>query len=199
MKRFWDILFAIIFLIILLPFYCIAAFLVIFSSKGPILFKQERVGRNGRTFRILKFRTMRINTESTGQLTVGARDPRVTRVGYFLRKFKIDEWPQLWNILSGQMSFVGPRPEVPRYVALYDQNQKRVLDVRPGLTDLASVMYFAENQMLAQAEDPEKEYINKIMPAKLELNLKHMDSKSFGKDLKIVGMTISRLIRQPEA
>lgn len=171
--------------------------LVVLSSKGPSLFRQTRVGQKSKHFKILKFRSMRTEAEAAGQLTVGGRDPRVTRIGYALRKFKIDEWPQLWNILIGEMSFVGPRPEVPRYVSMYDDEQRRVLEVRPGLTDLASVVYFSENAMLEKAEDPEKEYIEKIMPAKLKLNLQHIDSHVFGKDFKIVWLTLCRLILPP--
>tara|TARA_B110000196_G_C20714069_1_gene461055 strand:- start:59 stop:487 length:429 start_codon:yes stop_codon:yes gene_type:complete len=138
---------------------------------------------------------MKTHSEQAGQLTVGGKDPRVTGIGYFLRKFKIDEWPQLWNIMMGEMSFVGPRPEVPKYVGLYTQDQLRVLNARPGLTDLASVVYYSENELLSKAADPEKEYIDNIMQEKLRLNLKHIDSQSFGKDIKIIGMTFLRLIR----
>lgn len=169
--------------------------IVVLSSKGPALFKQERVGRLRVNFMILKFRTMKTHSEQAGQLTVGGKDPRVTGMGYFLRKFKIDEWPQLWNIMMGEMSFVGPRPEVPKYVGLYTQDQLRVLNARPGLTDLASVVYYSENELLSKAADPEKEYIDNIMQEKLRLNLKHIDSQSFGKDIKIIGMTLLRLIR----
>jgi len=116
-----------------------------------------------------------------------------------LRKFKIDEWPQLWNILVGEMSFVGPRPEVPKYVEMYNNQQRKVLDVRPGLTDLASIVYFSENEMLEKVADPEKEYVEIIMPAKLKLNLQHIDSQKTGKDIRIILMTLTRLIRRPEA
>ena len=199
MKRIVDILTALFLLATLFPFMILIGILIALSSNGPALFKQIRVGRNGKNFSILKFRSMETNTEHQGQLTVGGRDPRVTRIGYVLRKFKIDEWPQLWNILVGEMSFVGPRPEVPKYVEMYNNQQRRVLDVRPGLTDLASIVYFSENEILEKVTDPEKEYVEVIMPAKLNLNLQHIDSQKPGKDIRIILMTLSRLIRRPEA
>lgn len=199
MKRIVDIITALFLLATLFPLMILIGILIALSSNGPALFKQIRVGRNGKNFSILKFRSMRTNTEHQGQLTVGGRDPRVTRMGYVLRKFKIDEWPQLWNILIGEMSFVGPRPEVPKYVEMYNNQQRRVLDVRPGLTDLASIVYFSENEILEKVTDPEKEYVEVIMPAKLNLNLQHIDSQKAGKDIRIILMTLSRLIRRPEA
>lgn len=195
MKRLLDLLFALLLIITLLPIMLVIGLIVVLSSKGPALFKQERVGRLKVNFMILKFRTMKTDSEQAGQLTVGGKDPRVTGIGYILRKFKIDEWPQLWNIMVGEMSFVGPRPEVPKYVSLYTEDQLRVLDARPGLTDLASVVYFSENELLSKADDAEKEYIENIMQEKLRLNLKHIDSQSFGKDIKVIGMTLLRLIR----
>jgi lipopolysaccharide/colanic/teichoic acid biosynthesis glycosyltransferase len=194
-KRLLDLLFALLLIITLLPIMLVIGLIVVLSSKGPALFKQERVGRLKVNFMILKFRTMKTDSEQAGQLTVGGKDPRVTGIGYILRKFKIDEWPQLWNIMVGEMSFVGPRPEVPKYVSLYTEDQLRVLDARPGLTDLASVVYFSENELLSKADDAEKEYIENIMQEKLRLNLKHIDSQSFGKDIKVIGMTLLRLIR----
>ena len=137
---------------------------------------------------------MRPDSEKSGQLTVGMRDPRITGIGYFLRKYKLDELPQLLNILKGDMSIVGPRPEVPVYVELYDPCQLRVLKMRPGLTDYASLAYINENEILGKAADPEKTYIEQIMPAKLELNLKYIEEQSFRTDMKIIWKTIRKLI-----
>lgn len=167
-KRCFDIfasLFGLLFLAIPFVFIAIA---IKTSSKGPVYFRQERVGKNGKLFRIFKFRTMVSDAESKGmQITVGA-DSRITKVGKFLRKTKIDELPQLINVLLGQMSFVGPRPEVPHYVELYTDYQRNVLRIKPGITELASIIYKDENEVLAQSDDPEKTYIEEIMPKKLK-------------------------------
>ncbi|MFM7730196.1 MAG: sugar transferase, partial [Flavobacteriales bacterium] len=160
-----------------------------------VFYGQIRVGRNDTTFKMWKFRTMHPQSEAKGQLTVGARDPRITRVGYYLRKFKVDELPQLWNVFVGEMSIVGPRPEVPKYVELYNVEQRRVLTIRPGITDEASLRYFEENRLLAESSDPEKTYIEEIMPAKLKLNLEYLEHASLGSDLLIIGRTILRMIR----
>jgi len=193
MKRIFDILFSGIFLILLLPVFLIISLLIIFDSKGGIFFKQLRVGMNSQEFWLLKFRSMRTGAERSGLLTVGSNDSRVTRVGYYLRKYKLDELPQLINILSGEMSIVGPRPEVRKYVELYNNEQLKVLTVRPGLTDLASIAYIKENELLTQSNEPEILYINEIMPDKLKLNLKYIETRSFLKDIFIILKTMKKI------
>jgi lipopolysaccharide/colanic/teichoic acid biosynthesis glycosyltransferase len=196
MKRLLDIIVASIALLILFPFMLIICLCIVLESKGGIFYKQKRVGKNKKLFNLYKFRSMKKNADKEGLLTVGGKDPRVTRVGYFLRKSKMDELPQLINIIKGDMSIVGPRPEVPKYVALYDENQQRVLTVRPGLTDLASIKYIDENALLEKAENPEEFYIQKIMPDKLHLNLEYIDNKSFAKDFRIIFQTLIRLFNR---
>jgi lipopolysaccharide/colanic/teichoic acid biosynthesis glycosyltransferase len=153
------------------------------------------VGKNGKHFGLFKFRTMEPKADAQGTLTIGSRDPRITRVGYSLRKYKVDELPQLLNVLIADMSLVGPRPEVPEYTLLYTPDQKRVLDVRPGITDYASLLYFHESELLAESEDPRKTYLEEVMPAKLALNLEYINRRSFGEDLRIIAKTIGRIIR----
>lgn len=193
MKRALDILFAVLLLIALLPVLALLALWVAGSSPGGALFRQVRVGRGGREFKLLKFRTMRIGSESKGQLTIGGRDPRVTTAGYWLRRTKLDELPQLWNVLVGDMSLVGPRPEVPKYVALYTPGQREVLGVRPGITGMASIDYIDENELLAKATDPERAYIEEVMPAKLALDLRYVRERSFALDLRILWTTFRRI------
>lgn len=193
LKRLFDLLASFIGLLILLLPLLIISLCVLFSGPGGIFYRQLRVGRYGKDFRLWKFRTMRPDSDKKGLLTVGGRDPRVTRVGYFLRKYKLDELPQLLNVLSGDMSLVGPRPEVRKYVDLYNDEQKRVLDVRPGITDYASIEYSDENELLAKSSDPEKTYIEEVMPAKLKLNAKYIAEKSFATDLKIIFRTIGKV------
>lgn len=170
MLRLFDICLSAFGLMILSPLFIIVTIWIIIDSRGPVLYKQQRVGRFGVDFTLLKFRSMRVNADKAGLLTVGGRDNRITNAGYYLRKFKLDELPQLFNVLAGDMSLVGPRPEVRKYVQLYNDEQKKVLQVRPGITDLASIAYKNENELLAQSEDPEKTYINEVMPEKLRLN-----------------------------
>lgn len=193
-KRFTDISLAFLALVVLLPLFVLIALLIVCSSPGGVFYSQIRVGKDKNLFSLYKFRTMRPDSEKSGQLTVGMRDPRITGIGYFLRKYKLDELPQLLNILKGDMSIVGPRPEVPVYVELYDPCQLRVLKMRPGLTDYASLAYINENEILGKAADPEKTYIEQIMPAKLELNLKYIEEQSFRTDMKIIWKTIRKLI-----
>lgn len=193
MKRAFDITCAFMFLVLLSPLLLIAAGFVAGSTTGGAFFRQTRVGRGGLEFRLLKFRTMRTGSEAKGQLTIGGRDPRVTRVGYFLRASKLDELPQLWNVLVGDMSLVGPRPEVPKYVALYTPEQRAVLSVRPGITGMASIDYINENALLAKAADPEGTYIHEVMPAKLVLDLRYLRERSFLLDLRIIAATIKRV------
>lgn len=195
MKRIFDMFSSFVVLVILAPFFLVIAILIKLDSPGKVFFKQIRVGKDEKHFSLIKFRTMRPDSDRLSQITVGDRDPRVTHVGYFLRKYKLDEIPQLFNIIGGDMSVVGPRPEVPKYVELYSSEQRTVLTIRPGLTDYASLHYVNESEILAKASDPEKAYINKIMPHKLELNQKYIREKSFVTDLKIILQTLLRIIR----
>jgi lipopolysaccharide/colanic/teichoic acid biosynthesis glycosyltransferase len=194
LKRAFDIFFSFIGLLILLPFFLIISLLIILDSRGGIFYKQVRVGKNDSDFYLLKFRSMRTDADKKGLLTVGGRDPRITRMGYYLRKYKIDELPQLLNVLKGDMSLVGPRPEVRKYVSLYNNEQKKVLSVQPGITDYASIEYSNENEILGKADDPEQVYIDEIMPAKLQLNLKYIAEKSIATDFKIIFRTLRKII-----
>ncbi len=192
-KRLFDIVFSLFLLVLLSPLFLIVSVFIAVDSRGGVFFGQIRVGRNGRPFRLLKFRTMRPFSESAGQITVGASDSRITSAGKWLRKYKMDELPQLINILLGQMSVVGPRPEVPRYVEMYTEEQRRVLLVRPGLTDYASLAYFHENELLAKSSDPEHTYINEVMPEKLRMNIRYIEDQSLATDLKIISGTIKAI------
>lgn len=194
LKRTFDILFSVLVLILLFPLFIVITLSVKFSSQGPILFKQQRVGLNGKPFFILKFRTMFTGSDKTGLLTVGERDNRVTRVGFALRKYKLDELPQFINVLLGEMSIVGPRPEVQKYVDLYSDEQRNVLTLKPGITDYASIKYSDESRLLALAANPEKEYITNIMPAKLKLNLEYVKNKKFTTDVKIIYATLAKIM-----
>jgi lipopolysaccharide/colanic/teichoic acid biosynthesis glycosyltransferase len=160
------------------------------SSKGGVFYKQIRVGKNNKDFKLYKFRSMRVNSDKQGLLTVGSKDSRITKAGYFIRKYKIDELPQLFNVLKGDMSFVGPRPEVRRYVDLYSKEQMKVLSVRPGITDPASIKYRNENDILSSASNPEEYYIQHIMPDKLKINIDYINTQTFIKDIKIIFQTI---------
>lgn len=193
MKRVIDIFASAFMLVLLFPFGLVIALLIVCDSRGGIFYRQRRVGRNNRDFTLFKFRTMRTDADRLGLLTVGARDPRVTRVGYYLRKYKIDELPQLLNILMGDMSFVGPRPEVRKYVDLYNDEQKMVLSVRPGLTDYASIAYINENEILEKADDKEQTYINEIMPEKIKLNMKFIQNPSLYQYFRIIFLTIKSI------
>ncbi len=190
LKRSFDIFFSICGLIILSPLFLIICVMVKTDSKGPVIYKQTRVGKNGKDFSVLKFRSMKQDSESKGLLTVGGKDPRITRTGYFIRKYKLDELPQLINVLKGDMSFVGPRPEVRKYVLLYDEIQKNVLNVNPGITDVASIKYRNENELLEGLDDPESFYIKEIMPVKLKMNLEYINDRSFFKDVKVILNTL---------
>lgn len=193
LKRAFDMAFSLVLLVLLLPLLLVFALAVALTSPGGAFFRQVRVGRGGREFRLLKFRSMRPGSEAKGQLTIGGRDPRITGVGYFLRKTKLDELPQLWNVLIGDMSVVGPRPEVPKYVALYTEEQRHVLNVRPGITGMASIDYIDENELLARAADPEKAYVEEVMPAKLALDLRYVRERSLLLDLRIILATVSKV------
>lgn len=194
MKRIFDILFSLIVLAVFLPFGIVIALIILLTSKGGVFYVQERIGRHEKPFGLLKFRTMRKDADKLGKLTVGMRDPRITGIGYFLRKYKLDEFPQFINVLLGSMSVVGPRPEVKEYVDLYTPAQKQVLNVKPGITDYASLEYFEENELLGKSTDPRKTYIEEVMPAKLELNKKYASNPSIGQDVKIVWKTFVRVI-----
>lgn len=193
LKRFFDIIFSISGLIVLFPLFLVIAILILLDSRGGVFYFQTRVGKNSRDFRLIKFRTMFINSEHEGLLTIGNTDIRITKFGKWLRRYKVDEFPQLVNILKGEMSFVGPRPEVKKYVDLYNYGQIKVLSVRPGLTDYASLEYINENETLEQYDNPEKIYIEKIMPEKLSLNIKYINEKGFFTDLKIIQKTIQKI------
>ena len=189
-KRGFDFITSTIGFLLISPILLIIAVLIKITSKGPILFKQKRVGKNALVFNILKFRTMVVDAEKLGrQITVG-NDSRITKVGIFLRKYKLDELPQLINVIKGDMSLVGPRPEVPKYVELYNENQKRVLEVRPGITDYASIEYRDENSILGNVENPEEYYINIIMPHKIDLNMKYIENNNVFIDIAIIFKTI---------
>jgi lipopolysaccharide/colanic/teichoic acid biosynthesis glycosyltransferase len=194
-KRLFDLIIALPLLLLVSPILIIIAFLIKLNSKGPVFYLQQRVGFKGKDFFIYKFRTMRIGADKLGLLTVGGRDPRVTTVGYFLRKYKLDELPQLINVVNGSMSLVGPRPEVRKYVNLYSSEQKNVLLAKPGITDYASIEYADENNLLAASSDPEKTYIDEIMPAKLKLNMKYIAEQGVITDVKIIFLTVLRIIR----
>lgn len=194
MKRAFDIIFSLLILALFLPFGIIISLLIVFSSSGGIFYKQERIGKNGTPFMLYKFRSMRTNSEQSGTLTVGMHDSRITKVGVFIRKFKLDEFPQFINVLFGSMSVVGPRPEVQEFVALYTQEQRKVLDVKPGITDYASLEYFNENEVLAKSDDPKKTYVEEVMPHKIMINQKYLSRPTLGHDLKIIGKTIKRIL-----
>ena len=195
MKRTFDIISSLVTLTIGLPFFILIASLIVIDSKGGIFFIQQRVGKDNKDFELFKFRTMRSNSEKAGQITVGGKDPRITKIGYLLRKFKLDEFPQLLNVIKGDMSIIGPRPEVRRYVDMYSKEQLKVLSVRPGLSDFASIEYINENELLGKSDNPEKTYIGEIMPAKLQLNLKYIEQKSFGTDIKLIFKTIRKIFK----
>jgi len=193
--RFFDLVFSFLGLLILLPFLIPIGLIILLDSRGGIFYLQNRVGKGNIDFRLIKFRTMRKDAGMSGSLTIGSKDSRITGAGYFLRRYKLDELPQLVNVLKGDMSIVGPRPEVRKYVELYNEDQKKVLNIRPGITDIASLEYFNENELLAASTDPEKTYIEKIMPAKLEMNRNFIESQGTGLYLKIIGRTLAKLFR----
>ncbi|MEE1112414.1 MAG: sugar transferase [Bacteroidales bacterium] len=190
MKRLFDITASFFGIIILSPLLIFIGLWIGLSSKGGVFYKQIRVGKNNKDFKLYKFRSMRVNSDKQGLLTVGSKDSRITKAGYFIRKYKIDELPQLFNVLKGDMSFVGPRPEVRRYVDLYSKEQMKVLSVRPGITDPASIKYRNENDILSSQSNPEEYYIQHIMPDKLKINIDYINTQTFIKDIKIIFQTI---------
>lgn len=192
-KRLFDIVSSGIGLLCLAPVFVVMAIWIKLDSRGPVFYRQTRVGRYGRDFRIFKFRSMRVGSDKGRQITVGERDPRITRSGYFIRRYKIDELPQLINVFLGDMSIVGPRPEVRKYVDLYSEEQRKVFQVRPGITDLASIKYLNENELLSQVDDPDTYYIDVIMPDKLAINLEYIRHQSFMGDIKIIFNTLFKI------
>lgn len=194
-QRFFDILLSILSILLLLPIFIIISILIKIDSNGPIFFKQFRVGINATLFQIIKFRTMKINKKNNSNLTISTRDPRITKIGYVLRKFKIDELPQLFNVFIGHMSFVGPRPEVPEYVKYYNEQDKKILNIKPGITDWASIKYFDENSILSKSDNPEKIYISKIMKEKLSLNKYYLNNYNLKTYFKIIFITIFSIIK----
>ena len=194
MKRIFDIIVSLVILLIFLPFGILIGLWIALESKGGIFYRQERIGKNGVPFYMLKLRSMNVNADKEGKLTVGMRDPRITNSGAFIRKFKLDEFPQFINVLTGEMSIVGPRPEVKEYVDLYSEEQREILTVLPGITDYASIEYFKENELLGNANDPVQTYVNEIMPAKIELNKKYLSNPGLSQDLRIMWKTFLRMI-----
>ena len=193
LKRTFDILFSSIGLLMLFPVFLVMAVWIKADSEGPVFYRQVRVGMHGKLFRIFKFRSMRLGSDKASQITIGERDSRITRSGIIIRKYKLDELPQLINVFTGDMSFVGPRPEVPKYVDLYTEAQRHVLDVRPGITDMASIKYINENELLGKANNPEDYYIHTIMPDKLSINLEYVKNNSFMDDVTIIFKTLSKI------
>ena len=192
MKRVFDFIFSFIGLILLSPIFLIISLLIALSSKGGVFYKQTRVGKDNIDFKVYKFRSMIVDADKKGLLSIGkdGRDPRITKIGYILRKYKLDELPQLINVLKGDMSLVGPRPEVRKYVDLYDNKQKEILKVRPGITDIASITFKNENDLLSQNPNPEDYYIQEIMPKKISLSLEYVKTRTLIKDIKLIFKTI---------
>tara|TARA_R110000744_G_scaffold376553_2_gene490873 strand:- start:1736 stop:2326 length:591 start_codon:yes stop_codon:yes gene_type:complete len=195
LKRSFDVICSGFGLLFISPILIFVSGAIALTSKGGIFYKQKRVGLHGEKFNILKFRTMYIGADKKGLLTVGDRDPRVTPIGYYLRKYKLDELPQLFNVLIGDMSLVGPRPEVSKYVDLYSPEDRIVLTLKPGITDYASIYYRNENEILKSSSDPEKKYIEEVMPRKLELNKKYFAEKGVLTDLKIIFLTFKSIFK----
>lgn len=195
MIRFFDIIFSIIGLVILSPIFIVLYLLIRIESKGGGFYSQERIGKNGKPFKLYKFRSMRIESDKKGLITIGEKDNRITKTGFILRKYKLDELPQLWNVFIGDMSLVGPRPEVKKYTDLYTEEQKQVLQVRPGITDWASIKYVDENKILGEAKDPDEAYVNLIMPNKIKLNMVYIQHQTLGEYFKIIFTTFKEIVR----
>ena len=196
MKRIFDIVASGIGLILLSPLFVILAIWIKCDSIGPVFYKQVRVGRNNMDFQLFKFRSMRVGSDKKGLITVGGHDPRITRSGYYIRKYKLDEFPQLINVFKGDMSLVGPRREVRKYVDMYTEEQMHVLDVRPGITDLASIRYRNENELLERVNDPDKYYVEVIMPDKLRINLEYVARHSFTFDIRLIFQTFRAIVSE---
>lgn len=195
MIRFFDFILSLVGLVVLAPIFIVLAIWIKIDSKGPVFYKQVRVGKNSIDFELFKFRSMVVGADKKGLITVGGRDPRITHSGYFIRKYKLDELPQLINVLVGDMSLVGPRPEVRKYVELYTDEQQKVLSVKPGITDYASIEYVDENEILGKSSDPEKVYIEEIMPEKIKYNMKYINNKSLFEYFKIILLTVLKIVR----
>ena len=195
MIRFFDFILSLVGLVVLAPIFIILAIWIKIDSKGPVFYKQVRVGQNGIDFGLFKFRSMVVDADKNGLITVGGRDPRITRSGYVIRKYKLDELPQLINVLLGDMSLVGPRPEVRKYVEFYTDEQQKVLSVKPGITDYASIEYMDENEILGKSSDPEKTYIEDIMPEKIKYNMKYINNKNLFEYFKIIFLTVLKIVR----
>lgn len=195
MIRFFDILFSIIGLVLLSPLFTVLYFLIRIESQGGGFYSQERIGKNGKPFKLLKFRSMRIGSDKKSLITIGEKDNRITKTGFILRKYKLDELPQLWNVFIGDMSLVGPRPEVKKYTDLYTEEQKQVLQVRPGITDWASIKYVDENKILGESKDPDDAYVNLIMPNKIKLNMVYIQHQTLGEYFKIIFTTFKEIVR----
>ena len=195
MIRFFDFILSLVGLVILAPLFIVLSVWIKIDSKGPVFYKQVRVGQNSKDFGLFKFRSMVVDADKKGLITVGGRDPRITRSGYFIRKYKLDELPQLINVLVGDMSLVGPRPEVRKYVDLYTDEQQKVLSVKPGITDYASIEYMDENEILGKSNDPEKTYIEEIMPEKIKYNMKYIQNKNVSEYFKIIFLTLLKIVR----
>lgn len=194
MKRIFDIVCSLVILALFLPLGIVISIIIAITSRGGVFYTQERIGKNGIPFRLLKFRSMAVNSDQNGALTVGMRDSRITPIGYFIRKYKLDEFPQFINVLKGEMSIVGPRPEVREFVDLYSEEQRQILSVKPGITDLASLEYFEENALLAKSNNPRQTYIDEVMPAKIELNKVYLSNPTLANDIKIMWKTFKRMI-----
>lgn len=194
LKRLFDIFFSALAILFFLPFGLILAVIIALESKGGVFYKQERVGQFGKPFKLIKFRSMRQNADKSGLLTVGMNDSRISKSGKFIRKYKLDEMPQFINVLKGEMSIVGPRPEVKKYVDLYNDEQRKILQVKPGITDYASLEYFSENEILGNSENPERTYIEQILPDKLDINKKYIAKPNLIIDLKIIGLTFLKMV-----
>ena len=196
MTRFFDVIFSLVGIIILLPFFFIIYLLIVIESKGGGFYRQKRVGKNGRDFNLLKFRSMRVGSDKKGLITVGEKDSRMTKMGSFIRRYKIDELPQLFNVLKGDMSIVGPRPELRHFVELYTIEQLKVLSVRPGITDYASIEYVDENKILGSAANPEKVYVEQIMPHKIQLNMKYIQNQNLKEYFKVIFLTVFQIFNK---
>lgn len=196
MIRLFDIIFSFLGILFFFPLFIIIYLSIIIESKGGGIYIQNRVGKDGEDFRLIKFRSMRIGSDKKGLITVGGRDPRMTKTGIFIRRFKLDELPQLINVFKGDMSLVGPRPEVRKYVEMYDSEQNKVLCVRPGVTDYASIEYVDENTILGFVANPEEVYINQIMPDKIRLNMKYIENQSINEYFRIIFLTILHIIKK---
>jgi glycosyltransferase len=196
MKRFFDIVASGCGLLVLLPLFLVIAIWIKLDSKGPVFYRQVRVGRHNKDFRIIKFRSMRVGADKGSLVTIGGRDPRITRSGYFIRKYKLDELPQLINVFIGQMSIVGPRPEVRHYVDYWTKEQLHVLDVRPGITDPASIKFRNENELMEKADNPENYYINVIMQEKIRLYLEYVGKVGFWYDIKLIFKTFKVIVTE---